>query len=70
MNLKIPEYKGFSTPLDENEDPISNTVEKYKNHPSKIIFKNAFPTHSFVFEVVSRDEILKEIKNLDSSKAT
>ena len=30
--LKILEYKGILTPLDDNEDPVWNIIEKYKNH--------------------------------------
>lgn len=52
-------YKGLSTLLDDNEDLVSNIIEKYKNYPSVIPFKNYFPSHSFVFERVSRDEIHK-----------
>ena len=58
------------SPLNDNEGPISNIIEKYKNQPTVIAIKNAFPSHSFVCETVSRDEILKEIRNLKSSKAT
>ena len=56
-----------STPLDDNQILIWNT-DKYKNNPS--IIENPFPSHSFVFKTVSRDGILKDIKNLDLSKAT
>ena len=65
VNLKTPEYKGLSTPLNDNEDLISNMIKKYKNHSIVIAIKNAFPSHSFVFETVRRDKILKEIKNLE-----
>ena len=64
--LKNPRVK--STPLDDNQVLIWNIIEKYKNHLS--VIKSPFPSHSFVFETVSRDGILKVIKNLDSSKAT
>ena len=40
-------------------------IKKYKNHSIVIAIKNAFPSHSFVFETVRRDKILKEIKNLE-----
>ena len=70
VNLKIPEYKSLSTAIDYNEDPLLNIIEKYKNHLSVTAIKNVFPSNSFVFETVSRDEIPNEIKNLDSSKAT
>ena len=62
VNLEIQE--------NDTEDPNSKTIEKYKNHPSISALKNDFPSYSFVFETVSRYEILKEIKDLGSSKIT
>ena len=40
MNLKFPRYI----------DPIFNITENYNNHPSIVIIKNVFPSHSFVFD--------------------
>lgn len=59
VNLKIPEYKGLSTPLDNNQDTISKIIEKYKNYTSIAAIKNAFLGHSFVFKTVSGVEIFK-----------
>ena len=59
VNLKIPEYKGLSTPLDNNQDTISKIIEKYKNHTSITAIKNAFLGHSFAFKTVSGVEISK-----------
>ena len=53
-NLKISEYKSLSAPLNDNEGPISNIIEKYKNHPRIIGIKNIFPSHSFVIETVRK----------------
>ena len=53
--LKIPEYKGLSTRLDDKQDPISNIIEKYKNRPCKNAINNTFPSHSFAFETASMD---------------
>ena len=36
------------------KDPISNKIEKYKNHPSITSIKNTFPNHSFVIETVRK----------------
>ena len=49
---------------------IREIFEKYKEHPSAIAIKNAFPCQSFCFGTVDWDKILREIKNLKSSKAT
>lgn len=59
VNLKISEYKGLSTPFDNNQDTISNIIEKYKNHTSITAIKNTFLGHSFVFKTVSGVEIFK-----------
>ena len=64
VNLEPPEDKNLSIRLDNNEDPISNITEKYKNRPSVIATKNVFLSYSFIFETISRDGSLKEIKNL------
>ena len=64
VNLESPEDKNLSIRLDNNEDPISNITEKYKNRPSVIATKNVFLSYSFIFETISRDGSLKEIKNL------
>lgn len=64
VNLESPEDKNLSIRLDNNEDPISNIIEKHKNHPSVIATKNVFLSYSFIFETISRDGSLKEIKNL------
>ena len=66
VTLNIPECKGLLTALENNENPISNIIEKYKNHPSIIAIKNAFPSHSFFFGTVNRDEILKKKKKRKS----
>ena len=58
------------THLGDNQDQISSIIEKYKNYSSITAIKNAFPSHSFVLETVSREEIFKEIKNLDSTQVT
>ena len=55
VNLKIPEHKGLLTRLEDNQDPISNIIEKYKNHLSIDAIKNAFSSHSFAFETVNMD---------------
>ena len=68
VTLNIPECKGLLTALENNENPISNIIEKYKNHPNIIAIKNAFPSHSFVFGTVNRDEILKKKKKKENQK--
>ena len=58
--------------MDENESnkDIDRIVEKYKHHPSVTAIKQTFPGLSFSFKPVVRQDILKEIKSLNSAKAT
>ena len=56
--------------MDENEKDIDRIVEKYEHYPSVTAIKQAFPDLSFSFKPVVREDILKEIKNLNSAKAT
>ena len=58
--------------MDDNEsnEDIDRTVEKYKHHPSVTAIKQASPDLSFSFTPVVREDILKEIKNLNSAKTT
>ena len=72
LNLKIPKYKTSSIVMDENESnkDIDRIVEKYKHHPSVTAIKETFLDLSFSFKPVVREDILKEIKGLNSAKAT
>ena len=72
LNLKIPKYKTSSFEIYENKSSknIKRIVERHKNHPSVTAFKLAFPYLSFSFKPVVREDILKQIKNLKSTKAT
>ena len=58
--------------MDENEtnEDIDRIVEKYKHHPSVTAIKQMFPDLSFSFTPIVRENILKEIKSLNSAKAT
>ena len=53
-----------------NADPIANIIEKHKEHASITVIKNSFTCQLFSFEAADRDKMLKEIKNLNSSKTT
>lgn len=54
--------------INTNVDPITNKTGKYKQDRSINTIKNAFTCQYFSFETVDRGEILKEAKNLKSSK--
>ena len=49
-------------------DPVTRSVEKYKNHPS-IIKLNSEDFSSFEFQPISEFSTLKVILDMDSSKA-
>ena len=51
-------------------DPVEIAIKKFENHPSvQVIRENINLNQEFFFKEVEVDEILKEIKNLDSNKS-
>ena len=70
-SLNIPGYK--CNPVAGNtEDPINKSIVKYKNHlsaPALGELCNRAKEFPFAFSLVDWEEILKEIVNLDISKA-
>ena len=70
-NLNLPQYHDPTVNVDDIEDPVARTVEKYKNHPSIRLIKENYrnTNNTFHFENVSVKDIEKELKNLLSSKA-
>ena len=55
----------------EGDDPILSIVKKYENHPSILKIKENMPTKKiFSFHPVSIIDVVKEIENLDKSKAS
>ena len=70
-NLNLPQYHDPTVNVDDIEDPVARTVEKYKNHPSIRLIKENYrnTNNTFHFENVSVKDIEKELKNLLSSEA-
>ena len=74
-NLKIPGYRPHNDSLFENvSDPILQVILKYRNHPTILTIGEVCKNKSnkqplFSFSEVTRDEILKEILSLDTTKA-
>ena len=71
-NLKIPEYTKCDPRSEFFSDPVLKSTVKYRNHPS--ILKVGEVCHgsnaiNFSFSTVQRTRILKEITELNSSKA-
>ena len=70
-NLGIPQYIE-GEPVSKNiDDPSMKAIIKYRLHPSIIAIKEkCVSSFSFSFSQVERDEIIKEINNLKTNKAT
>ena len=70
-NLKLPSYEDPTINVENIADPVLKALKKYKNHPSIRITNDKYKTNSvFTFNQVSLEEIKKEIKNLNPSKAS
>ena len=69
--LGIPQYNE-TEPVSHNiSDPLMKAIMKYRFHPSIVaIKKNCNSGLSFSFSQVERHEIIKEINNLKTNKAT
>ena len=67
LDLKVPSKLLFQTP--ENGDEVLAAIYKYQNHPSiKTILEKC--NFSFSFKIVSLTDIEKEMKSLNSNKAS
>ena len=64
-NLNIQKYHDKLVNINNVKDPIARSTEQYKNHPSivAVIIKTA--NKFFKFNSISKEEIEKEILNLD-----
>ena len=69
-NLNITKFDACD-PLAENiDDPIISAIVKYKNHPSVVAIQQKLNSTSFSFQYIQKEEIEKEIKSLNPSKAS
>ena len=71
-NLKIPAYAVSNSNLENVADPIIKLILKYRDHPSILTIGEVCKEKSdspFLFTGIDKEEILKEILNLDASKA-
>ena len=70
-NLKIPEYTDSDSSSENITDPIIKTILKYRNHPSMLPIEEPCQERStspFSFSEVFKEEVLRYILNLDTSK--
>ena len=67
LDLKVPKNLLCETP--ENGDEVLTSISKYQNHPSiKAILKKCY--FCFSFKTVSLTDIEKEMKSLNTNKAS
>ena len=70
-NLKIPIYVNSNSNLENVADPIIKLILKYRDHPGMLAIGEVCKEKSdspFLFTGIDKEEILKEILNLDTSK--
>ena len=70
-NLNIPQFNQIYQTSENISDPVIKAILKYRAHPSTIAIKeNCASKSDFNFSFVEKVDILKEIKMLQSNKAT
>ena len=71
QNLDIQQYN-VDDPICENiNEPLLKTIVRYRNHPSIVAIKKFCNSKShFSFKNAQKEEILKELNNLNINKAT
>ena len=68
-SLKISPKESYETDVGNDNEPILNYINKFKNHPSiKVIKSRKKEEQTFTFSYVSYEEVLNEIRNLQSKK--
>ena len=73
-SLNIPEYITNDPILDNISDPIIKLIVKYRKHPSiptigEVCKERTKKNAAFLFSKVAKEEIFREILNLDIPKA-
>ena len=71
QNLDIQQYN-VDDPICENiNDPLLKAIVRYRNHPSIVAIKKFCNSKShFSFKNVQKEQILKELNNLNINKST
>ena len=68
-NLKVSTDHSYDNDFIATNDQVTNTVSKFRNHPSIIMIKNK-NDQTFSFGHVTYDGVLKKVKTLDTAKAS
>ena len=67
-NLKIPESRNCNKDFQKINDPVLNSTNKYKYHPSIVMIKGKIePQSKFSFTSVQYEDALRKIKSLSDS---
>ena len=69
--LKISLKENYETDVGNDNQPILNYINKFKNHPSiKVIKSRKKEEQTFTFSYVSYEEVLNKIRKLQTTKTT
>ena len=70
-NMKISTDHGYDNDFIATDDQVTNSINKFRNHPSIIMIKNKKKNdQSFSFGPVTYDDVFKKVKTLDTAKAS
>ena len=70
-SVKVSPKENYETDVGNNNKPILNYINKFKNHPSfKVIKSRKKEEQTFTFSYVSYEEVLNEIRKLQTTKTT
>ena len=70
-SLKISQKENYETDVGNDNEPMLNYINKFKNHPSiKIIKSRKKEEQTFTFSYVSYEEVLSKIRKLQAMKMT
>ena len=70
-SLEISPEENYETDVENDNEPILNYMNKFKNHPSiKVIKSRKKEEQTFTFSYVSYEEVLNEIRKLQTTKTT
>ena len=70
-SLKFSPKENYETDVGNDNEPISDYINKFKNHPSiKVIKSRKKEEQTFTFSYVSYEEVLNEIRKLQTTKTT
>ena len=70
-SLKILPKENYETDVGNDNEPILNYINKFKNHPSiKVIKSRKKEEQTFTFNYVSYEEVLNKIRKLQTTKTT